>query len=254
MQTNQTANKPREVEIGEMRIEIRAQKKTLSGQLIAFKVQGSVEIDHRIRCAWSASARHRQELTCKSKRLEHMMRLFQSVVSPSILHGSETWAVAREHEKQILTEHFFYKADKKILKKGEGKTREWSTMRSATAIAARTRTAARQSKQTVRAKRNRRRKKRRADQKKHYRGVRKKWVALLEAHTGARWAKRVAEWNPSMIPSMKAHRRQDARQEDGKMTQSTTSRTRETKQPEVTPLKSTTLCSKLRKTWENGRI
>ena len=69
------------------------------GQMITFVDQGTTEVQHRIRCAWSAFTKHRQELTSQSYRLHHRLHLFDAVVRPTITHGAGTWATAKEHEK-----------------------------------------------------------------------------------------------------------------------------------------------------------
>ena len=58
-------------------------------------------MQHRIRCAWSAFTKHRQELTSQSCRLEHRLQLFDAVVT--ITYGAGTWATAKEHEKMLRT-------------------------------------------------------------------------------------------------------------------------------------------------------
>ena len=55
---------------------------------------------HRIRCAWSAFAEHRQELTSQSNSLRHQ---FDGVVTPTITYGAKTCATAKEHEKMLRT-------------------------------------------------------------------------------------------------------------------------------------------------------
>ena len=65
IRTNQRTNKLREIEIGEMRVEILLPggKVKHLGQLITFAVQETTEVQYRIWCAWS---RHRQGLTSQS--------------------------------------------------------------------------------------------------------------------------------------------------------------------------------------------
>ena len=55
------------------------------------------------RCAWNVFAGHRWELTCTSHRFEHRMKLFQAVALASVMCGSETRTVTREHQKLICT-------------------------------------------------------------------------------------------------------------------------------------------------------
>ena len=65
--------------------------------------QETTEVQHRMRCAWSAIARHRQELTSKSYLLRHRLHLFEAVVTPTIMHGVGTRTTTEEHEKMIRT-------------------------------------------------------------------------------------------------------------------------------------------------------
>ena len=66
--TNQKTYRTREVEIDGMHVEILLHqgKAKYLGQMITFVDQETAEVQHRIRCAWSAFARHRQELTSQS--------------------------------------------------------------------------------------------------------------------------------------------------------------------------------------------
>ena len=56
------------------------------GQMITFVDQENAEIQHRIWCALSAFARHRQELTSQSNLLRHRILQFDAVVTPTIMH------------------------------------------------------------------------------------------------------------------------------------------------------------------------
>ena len=73
------------------------------GQMISFLHQEIVKIQHRIRCVLSLFAKHRQELTSRSYLLRHRLRLFDSVVTPTMMCGSGTWTTTQEHEKMTRT-------------------------------------------------------------------------------------------------------------------------------------------------------
>ena len=64
------------------------------GQMITLVDQETTEVQHRIRCAWSAFTKHRQEPTSLFYRLQH---LFDAVVTPTITYGAGTWATVKEH-------------------------------------------------------------------------------------------------------------------------------------------------------------
>ena len=63
--TNQKSNKLREIAVDGMHVEILLLigKAKYLEQMITFVDQETTEVQHRIRCAWSAVTRHRQELT-----------------------------------------------------------------------------------------------------------------------------------------------------------------------------------------------
>ena len=72
-------------------------------QKTTFVDQETTEVQHRIRCAWSAFTKHRQKLTSRSYRLQHRLHLFDAVVTPSITYGAGSGATAKEHEKMLRT-------------------------------------------------------------------------------------------------------------------------------------------------------
>ena len=72
------------------------------GQMITFMDQETTEVQHRLRCAWSVFAEHRQELTSKSCLLRHRFHLFDAVVTPTIMYGAGTWTTAEVHEKTFV--------------------------------------------------------------------------------------------------------------------------------------------------------
>ena len=70
------------------------------GQMITFMDQETTEVQHRIHCALSAFARHRQELTSESYLQGHKLHIFDAV-TPTIRHGAGTWTTTQEHEKML---------------------------------------------------------------------------------------------------------------------------------------------------------
>ena len=71
--TNQETNKFREIEIDEVHVEVLPPEGKVKYlvKMITFVDQETTEVQHRIRCAWSAFARNRQELTSQSYLLQH---------------------------------------------------------------------------------------------------------------------------------------------------------------------------------------
>ena len=101
--TNQRSKRQCEIEIDEMKLEILPpeEKVKYSGQMITFEQHDTPEMQHRIRCAWSAFAKHRQEVTSKSYPFRQRMKQFESVVTPSMMYGAGTWTTTKELERQI---------------------------------------------------------------------------------------------------------------------------------------------------------
>ena len=102
--TNQKTDRTREVEIDGMRIRILFPEVKLSylGQIITFVDQETTAAQHRIPCAWSAFARHRQ-LTSQSHLLRHQIHPFDTVVTPTIMFGAGTRTTTKEHGKMLRT-------------------------------------------------------------------------------------------------------------------------------------------------------
>ena len=57
-------------------------------QMMTFVEQETTEVRHRIRCGWSAFAKHRQEPTVQSYLLGHRLHLFDAVVTPTVTGGA----------------------------------------------------------------------------------------------------------------------------------------------------------------------
>ena len=95
----------REIEIDEMHVEIlplEGKVKCLE-QMNTLVDQVTTEVQHRVRCAWSAFAKHRQQLTSPSHLLRHRFHLFDAVVTPTITYGAGTWAATKEQEEMLRT-------------------------------------------------------------------------------------------------------------------------------------------------------
>ena len=60
-------------------------------QMITFVDQETTEVQQRIRCAWSAFAKHREELTSQSYLLRLWLHQFDAVVTPTITYDAGTW-------------------------------------------------------------------------------------------------------------------------------------------------------------------
>ena len=131
--SNQDKVKAKEIEVENIKIEIL--EKTASarylGQKITFEDQETEEIKNRLKAAWAAFHKYRQELTSKDYRLCHRLRLFSMVVTPTMTYASSTWTLTLKHEKMIKTAQRKmlrlivqtkrkYKQKKATIKKDEG--------------------------------------------------------------------------------------------------------------------------------------
>ena len=63
----------------------------------------NTEIVHRIARAWAKFSVFRPELTDKNYSLFSRLRLFHSVVTPTVLYGCGSWAMTREREHMLQT-------------------------------------------------------------------------------------------------------------------------------------------------------
>ena len=71
------------------------------GQTITFQQQETTESRSRIQAAWASFYRYKQELTSKSYSSQHRLRLFNTVISPTLGCASGTWILTKEHERMI---------------------------------------------------------------------------------------------------------------------------------------------------------
>jgi hypothetical protein len=100
---NRTRNKF--TEVGDMKIEVLARNSTIKylGRQITFEDAHRTELNNRVKCAWAKFMQHRDELTKKSYALSDRLRLFDSVISPTVLHGSEAWTLTKDMAKVLKT-------------------------------------------------------------------------------------------------------------------------------------------------------
>ena len=103
--SNQNKVKAKEITVDNIQIEIlpKGDRARYFGQKITFEDQGTAEIKNRLKAAWAAFHKYRQELTPKDYRLCYRLRLFNMVVTPTLTHASGTWTLTQKHEKMIKT-------------------------------------------------------------------------------------------------------------------------------------------------------
>ena len=103
--SNQDKIKATEITVDNIKIEIlrKAASARYFGQKITFEDQETEEIKNRLKAAWAAFHKYRQELTSKDYRLCHRLRLLSMVVTPTMTYASSTWTLTLKHEKMIKT-------------------------------------------------------------------------------------------------------------------------------------------------------
>ena len=103
--SNQDKIKAKEIKVDNIKIEVleKSDSAKYLGQKITFVEQETEEIKNRLKAAWTAFHKYRQELTSKDYRLCHRLRLFNMVVTPTMTYASGTWTLTLKHEKMIKT-------------------------------------------------------------------------------------------------------------------------------------------------------
>ena len=91
--------------IGEMIIEIlEASASTMYlGRLLSLTDPHEIELQHRIKKAWAKYAVYKEELTNKNVPLKLKMKLFNAVVTPTMLYGCSSWVLTVVREKKLQT-------------------------------------------------------------------------------------------------------------------------------------------------------
>ena len=84
--SNQDKMKSKKITIDNIKIEVLATGDSARslGQKITFEEQETEEIKNRLKAAWAAFHKYRQELTSKDYRLCHRLRLFGMVNTPTL--------------------------------------------------------------------------------------------------------------------------------------------------------------------------
>ena len=110
--SNQDKVKEKEITVDNIQIEIlkKSDSARYLGQKITFQDQETEEIKNRLKAAWAAFHKYRQELTSRDYRLCHRLRLFNMVITPTMTYASGTWTLTQKHEQMIR------KAQRKMLR------------------------------------------------------------------------------------------------------------------------------------------
>ena len=101
--SNQSANNRKEIEFDNIIVEILSKEENTKylDQTITFQQQETTEIKNRIGAACATFYKYKQELTSNSHLLRHRLRLFDTVVFPTMNYASGTWTLTKEHERMI---------------------------------------------------------------------------------------------------------------------------------------------------------
>ena len=68
------------------------------GWALSFEATQDKEIHHRINTAWSKFMVMKQELCCKRYSLKARLKLFDAIITPTILYASGTWTMSAYRE------------------------------------------------------------------------------------------------------------------------------------------------------------
>ena len=126
--SNQDKVKAKEITVVNIKIEIleKGDSARYLGHKITFEDQETTEVKNRLKAAWAAFHKYRQELTSKDYRLCHRLRLFKMVITSTLTYASGTWTLTQKHEKIIKT------AQRKMLRLIIQTKRKYQTKRKAT--------------------------------------------------------------------------------------------------------------------------
>ena len=71
------------------------------GRLLCLDTLHETEISNRLERAWKKFFAWKGELCNRAYSLQHRLRLFDSVITPTVLYASSTWTMTAEREKQV---------------------------------------------------------------------------------------------------------------------------------------------------------
>ena len=73
------------------------------GRKVCYKDVHNTEFDNRVARAWAAFSKHKQELTDRRHRLKQRLKLFDAVVTSTLLYGCETWTLRTDQQRRLKT-------------------------------------------------------------------------------------------------------------------------------------------------------
>lgn len=105
--TNDTKSKNiphnRQIHIGNISVGILPHEKTIKylRHMVSFDATHPTEVQNRTNLAWKKFHSNNSELCCREYSLQHRLRLFDSIISPSFLYACETWTITVELAHKI---------------------------------------------------------------------------------------------------------------------------------------------------------
>ena len=73
------------------------------GWKVCIEDQAGVELQNRIAAGWAAFSKYRPELCGKKYSMKARARLFEAVVTPTVMYGAASWTLTVDLEKQLRT-------------------------------------------------------------------------------------------------------------------------------------------------------
>ena len=94
---------PEHIEVSAEKYEVLSYESSTKylGRKVCYKDAGDKEFDNRIAAAWGAFSKHKQQLTNRQHRLKDRLRLFDAVITSSLLYGCETWSLRVDQERRL---------------------------------------------------------------------------------------------------------------------------------------------------------
>ena len=88
----------------QVRLLAEDQSEKYLGRKLCFQNFQVAELEHRLASAWGAFHKHKSELCSKHYCLKDRVRLFEAMVSTTVLYGCCAWALTRKMEQTLVTE------------------------------------------------------------------------------------------------------------------------------------------------------
>ena len=95
--------KKKHADVGGMKVEIltlEASTKYL-GRDVSLKDPHSIELENRIRCAWRKFHANKNVLCNKAHDLGKRLKLFDSIITPTVMYGAGCWVTTKEAESRL---------------------------------------------------------------------------------------------------------------------------------------------------------